>query len=139
MLGHFLITPLLKKRLEFQSWRKAIKLSMKNSISNYILHQWLKFTRWTVSIRKKNNQKVVNFALASDWSRMVKDAQLFSNYLKGTVWNIKQYPNHIMMIMKQNILAIQRKFSNLQKKKIIKNFIRRQFPTLLLLNFLKVH
>ena len=25
------------------------------------------------------------------------------------------------------------------KKKIIKNFIRRQFPTLLLLNFLKVH
>ena len=26
-----------------------------------------------------------------------------------------------------------------KKKKIIKNFIRRQFPTLLLLNFLKVH
>ena len=39
-----------------------------------------------------------------------------SKYFKDRIWKIKQYLNYILMIINQNILAIQWTFLNLQKK-----------------------
>ena len=47
-----------------------------------------------------------------------------------------QYLSYILMIINQNILAILRAYSNLQKKSMINFTPRRKLPNLLLLNFL---
>ena len=61
---------------------------------------------------------------------------IFSKYLKDRIYKMKQYLNYILMIINQNILAILKTFSNLQKV-FMKQFApRRQLPKLLLLNFL---
>ena len=63
-----------------------------------------------------NKQKVLNFALKSDGKWRARNAQeLFSKYLKDRIWKIKQYLNYKLMIINQNIPAILRAFSHMQK------------------------
>ena len=42
--------------------------------------------------------------------------KLSAKYLQDRLWKIEQYLNYILLIINQNILAILRKFLNLQKK-----------------------
>ena len=68
--------------------------------------------------------------------RVQNSQNRFSKYLKDKNVQNKQYLNYMLMMVKQNIQAILRTFSNLQKK-FMKHFTqRRQLSKLLLLNFL---
>ena len=58
--------------------------------------------------------------------------KLYPKYLKDRMWKIKQYFIYILMIIKQNILAIIKTFLNLQKK--LWNSTPSELPQLLLLN-----
>ena len=85
----------------------------------------------------KLQQNMINVVLTSDGSWRLKNVQKRSlKYLKDRICESKQYLNYILKIINQNILAILRTFSNLQKKNK-KNFtLKRHFLKLLLLNFL---
>ena len=83
---------------------------------------------------ENKQSKVLMFVLTSVGSWSVKNGQkYFSKYLKDRIFKIKQYLNHILMIINQEIPAILRTFSNMQKKKYKKLIPRRQLPKLLLL------
>ena len=60
----------------------------------------------------------------------------FSEYLKDRICKIKQHLNYILMIINQNILAILRSFSNLQKD-FYENPNTNETPKMLLLKFKK--
>ena len=65
----------------------------------------------------KLQQNMINVVLTSDGSWRLKNAQKRSlKYLKDRICESKQYLNYILKIINQNILAILRTFSNLQKK-----------------------
>ena len=65
----------------------------------------------------KLQQNMINVVLTSDGNWRLKNAQKRSlKYLKDRICESKQYLNYILKIINQNILAILRTFSNLQKK-----------------------
>ena len=65
----------------------------------------------------KLQQNMINVVLTSDGSWRAKNAQKRSlKYLKDRICESKQCLNYILKIINQNILAILRTFSNLQKK-----------------------
>ena len=66
-------------------------------------------------LEKKKQAKSAKLC-ANIGSWRAKNAQkLFSKYLKDRFYKTKQYLNYILMIINQNIPAILRTFSNLQK------------------------
>ena len=119
MLELFLKNPPLKKILTFHNWKKAAKIIQKiphKQTSNQKLNQWLKTYKMNFIYYKTNKQKVLNFVLTLDRSWRAKNAlKLLSKYLKHRICEIKQYLNHILIIINQNILAILTIFFNFQK------------------------
>ena len=120
MLELFLKNPPLKKILTFHNWKKAAKIIEKiphKQTSNQKLNQWLKTYKMNFIYYKTNKQKVLNFVLTLDRSWRAKNAlKLLSKYLKHRICEIKQYLNHILIIINQNILAILTIFFNFQKR-----------------------
>ena len=57
MVGHFLKIQPIKKILEFQDWKRGYETYTEKEISNQKLINYQKFTRWTLSIRKKISER----------------------------------------------------------------------------------
>ena len=81
------------------------------------------------------NKKAKGFKLHAN-TRLELLKNFFSGYLKDRICKIKQYLNFILMIINQNILAILRSFSNLQKD-FYENPNANETPKMLLLKFKK--
>ena len=103
-----------RKYWHFMTERRQTKSHKQTS--NQKLNQWLKTYKMNFIYYKTNKQKVLNFVLTLDRSWRAKNAlKLLSKYLKHRICEIKQYLNHILMIINQNILAMLTIFFNFQK------------------------